>query len=390
MKSQPAILCPTDFSDASLGALRYARAIAEHLGGRLVILAVEDAVLTEAAALGAGAAWNPDDTRLELARFAAAALQGSPLEAAAVEYTVTVGTPARQILEVAREAKCALIVMSTHGLTGMRKMFFGSTTERVLRETAIPVLATAPTDEGPRSLEDVRKRVGRILVPVDLTAASAHQLEAARRIAEALGVPYLATSVVEPVRSPLAAKLHLRSIELERRTRAEDALARLLTDLPQPLAAEALIAYGDPAEEIAKIARDRRAGLIVVGLHGSAMLGPHLGSVTYRILCLTSALVLALPPQVAAGRRRRRRTARRTPRNPATARASDDPQPNRTAGCPRAASQGRGRKAWSRSRSSVRASAAGLAGGRCAAWSEPRAFATIFLDAGSWGVPAVW
>jgi len=113
-------------------------------------------------------------------------------------------------------------------------------------------------------------------------------------------VPFIATHVVEPVRSPLAAKLHLPSIELERKTRAEDALGELLAAVPRNLHPEALVGYGDPAEEIAKIARDRQAGLIVVGLHGSPMLGPRMGSVTYRILCLAPALVLALPPTAAA------------------------------------------------------------------------------------------
>jgi universal stress protein A len=298
---RPAVLCPIDFSDASRVALRYAGALAEHAGGRLLVLAVEDPLLTEAAALGTGTPWTPEDTKQELARFTSSALHGRVLSPAEVEYAVTVGKPATEILKVAQEADCALIVMSTHGLTGMRKMFFGSTTERVLRETTIPVLATPPTDEGPRSFEDIRARVGRVLVPVDLTSASQHHLQVGRAIAEALKVPVLATSVVEPVRSPLAAKLHLPSIEVERRARAEDALAALLAALPPELHPEGLVAYGDPAEEIAKVARDRRAGLIVIGLQGSLMMGPHMGSVTYRVLCLASALVVALPPSVSAG-----------------------------------------------------------------------------------------
>jgi nucleotide-binding universal stress UspA family protein len=59
---------------------------------------------------------------------------------------------------------------------------------------------------------------------------------------------------------------------------------------------EALVVYGDPAEEITKVAADRQAGLILVGLHGSPMLGPRMGSVTYRVLCLTPGIVLAMPP----------------------------------------------------------------------------------------------
>ena len=66
-----------------------------------------------------------------------------------------------------------------------------------------------------------------------------------------------------------------------------------------PVKAEALTAFGDPAEEIAKIARDRRVGLVVIGLHGSPVAGPRMGSVTYRVLCLAQVPVLALPPAVA-------------------------------------------------------------------------------------------
>lgn len=296
MNTRPTLLCPVDFSDASRGALRYARAIAAHFGTRLVVLAVEDPLLTEAVDLGTGVVWDPEDTRSELSRFVDETLHGYPLDGIELRCEVAVGKPANEILHVASEQACDLIVMSTHGLTGMRKLFFGSTTERVLRETSIPVLATPPTEEGPESIEDIRRVVGRVLVPVDLSTASLHQVQIARGIAEALTVPLIVTFVVEPIRSPLAAKTHLTGIELERRTRAEDALTELLATLPRRMHPEALVAYGDPAEEIAKIARDRQAGLMVLGLHGSPMLGPRMGSVTYRVLCLAPALVLALPP----------------------------------------------------------------------------------------------
>lgn len=297
MNARATILCPVDFSDASRGALRYAKALTEHFGGRLVLLTVEDPLLTEAIDLGTGHVWDPEDTRAELARFASNVIGAGELKTTAVEYEVAVGKPARQVLQVARDKGCDLIVMSTHGLTGVRKMFFGSTTERVLRETTIPVLATPPTDEDPKSLSDIRRLVGRVLVPVDLSDASIHQVQVARAISEAFSVPLLVTYVVEPVRSPLAKRLQLPSIELERKTRAEDALAELLATVPRQLHPEALVAYGDPAEEISKIARDRRAGLLVIGLHGTPMLGPRMGSVTYRVLCLTPSLVLALPPR---------------------------------------------------------------------------------------------
>jgi len=291
---RPTILCPVDFSDASRGAARYARLIAEYFGSRLVMLAVEDPLLAEAADLSTGTGWTGADTRRELARFVSPSLQGPPLKDIDITYEVAVGKPAEQILRSAQS--CDLIVMSTHGLTGMRKLFFGSTTERVLRETTIPVLTTPPTAEGPWALEEVRHLVGRILVPVDLSESSLRQVQIARAIAEALGVPFIVTSVLEPIRSPFVAKLQLSSVELERKARAEDALAELIATVPRRLHPEALVAYGDPAEEISKTARDRQAGLIVLGLHGSPMFGARMGSVTYRVLCLAPALVLALPP----------------------------------------------------------------------------------------------
>ena len=126
MNVRPSILCPIDFSEASAGALRYAAAIATHFATRLIVLAVEDPLLTEAMDLGTGVIWRPEDAPT----------------CALLEYEVAVGKPAPEILRVARERSCDLIVISTHGLTGVRKLFFGSTTERVLRETTRPVLVT--------------------------------------------------------------------------------------------------------------------------------------------------------------------------------------------------------------------------------------------------------
>src|SRR5687767_5329791 len=300
MTGRPTILCAVDFSEASRAALRGSALIARHFGARLVVLTVEDPLLTEAIDLGTGVVWDPETTRSELSQFTRRALIDESLDGVELIFEVQVGNPAHEILTTARGRACDLIVMSTHGLTGMRKMFFGSTTERVLRETTIPVLATPPALRLPGHTEELRRTIGRILVPVDLTPASAAQVRIAAAIAAALTLPLLLTSVVEPIRSPLAAKLHLGSIDHERRTRAEDALAALATPVMSKASVESLVAFGDPAEEIAKLARERQAGLIVIGLHGSPILGPRMGSVTYRVLCLAPALVLALPPAPSA------------------------------------------------------------------------------------------
>jgi nucleotide-binding universal stress UspA family protein len=296
MSARPTVLCPVDFSDASGLALSNAAAIASRFAAQLLVMTVEDPLITEAVDLGTGTRWTPADTQGELEQFTADALGPDLLGRISLDYEIAVGKPATEILRVIDDRDCALTVISTQGLTGMRKLFFGSTTERVLRETTRPVLVTRSIEGEPVRLDDARRWLHRILVAVDLSSASPQQASAAARIAAELGVPPLIVHVVEPVRSRLAARLHLTGIEAERRGAADRALAGIVDRIPARLHPEALVAYGDPAEEIVKIAADRRAGLIVMGLHGSPVRGgPRMGSVTYRILCLAPSMVLGLP-----------------------------------------------------------------------------------------------
>jgi nucleotide-binding universal stress UspA family protein len=130
--------------------------------------------------------------------------------------------------------------------------------------------------------------------------ATSPQLSVSRAIADALQGTLLLTHV-EPLWFPTAVQPRLASTDAERRDRAERFLIDAARTGPAERKIEFLTAFGDPAEEIAKIAEDRDVGLIVMSLHGSPRLGPRMGSVTYRVLCLTPKLVLALPPTVLQG-----------------------------------------------------------------------------------------
>lgn len=296
MVLRPSVLCPLDLSESSRGALRYARAIAAHFAARLTVLAVNDPLLGEAAALAGIDSRFPEDTLREIDRFVHQTFKQSHRDGVDLRCEVATGKPAAEILRVSRDRSCDLIVMSSHGLSGFRKLFFGSTTERVLRETTVPVLVTPANDRGPLEIEEVPGLVRRILVAVDLTAATNRQVRFARGLGESLNRQLLLVHVIEPVRTMVAAHSRILNVDSERRSRAESELETLVRTIPASLAPEALLAYGEPAEEIAKLATDRDAGLIVMGLHSSPVTGPRMGSVTYRVLCLAPRLVLALPP----------------------------------------------------------------------------------------------
>lgn len=293
MTRRLSVLCPIDFSVASAGALRFAAAVAEHGGGQLTVMTVDDPILASMDATR-GTMWQSERSRGELDRTVSDLL-GLRAAALDVQFAVAVGRPADEILRVARERHADLIVMSSHGLTGVRKLFFGSTTERVLRAAEVPVLVSRAADAGPSGPDEVKTLVNRVLVPVDLDQSADRQVASASTVAEVLGVPILVAHVVEPTRLPFPRRADGTMLDAERRAKADDVLEQLATAALHGVPVETLVAYGDPAEEIAKIARDRHVGLIVMPLRGNETGAPGVGSVAYRVLCLAPATVLALP-----------------------------------------------------------------------------------------------
>jgi len=294
--SLPSVLCPVDFSEPSRSALCYAAAVADHFGAHLTVLAVDDPLLTEVAASTGQTTSLADATLHELRRFCREALPEWEAGPKKIEFRVTVGKPATEILREAMGTHADLIVISSHGRSGIRKMFFGSTTERVLRETSVPVLITPDSRPPVSALSDIARFITRIITPIDLTSASLHQLTVAAGLAEALSLPLMVAHVLEPIFVPYSVRLAIPGVDAARRTDAMEKVSSMTASFASRVHVESIVVMGDPTEEIITLAEARRANLIVMGLHSSGLLGPRMGSVTYRVLCRTHALVLALPP----------------------------------------------------------------------------------------------
>jgi nucleotide-binding universal stress UspA family protein len=284
---RPSILCPIDFSDASAGALRHAAAIAEHFVTRLIVLSVESPLLAATLDIPTRPNRTREVSEGEVARFVSRVFGELVPAGALCEHEVAMGKPAAEILRVARERSCDLIVMSSHGHSGPAKWLLGSTTERVLRDTTLPVLVTPAVDLGGVAVEDAARWIGEIVVPIDLSPASRHQLFVAMGLAEALGL-----------RLVIVHALDLSGAEAARREEAALAVEALIDGLPATAPHEVLIVSGEPPAAISRVVTDRRAGLIVMGLHEGRHQAPRMGSVTYRTLCGCSSVVLALPPQL--------------------------------------------------------------------------------------------
>jgi len=144
------ILHPTDFSEGAQAAFQLACSLARDLGARLVILHVAPTPLAyeNSAALVYGGEVGrnqpPQESGTEvlkekLRKFAV------PDPPAPVEYEVALGEPAQEILAFSRKINAGLIVMGTHGRTGLSRLLMGSVAEQVVRAAHCPVLtAKAP------------------------------------------------------------------------------------------------------------------------------------------------------------------------------------------------------------------------------------------------------
>jgi len=130
------ILFPTDFSHCGDAALRLATALARDCGATLIIVHVEEPPI----AYGGGEMYYgvPEPASEDLQRMLA---QVVPTDRAVpYEHRLVTGDPASAVAQLAAEENADMIVMGTHGRTGLTRLLMGSVAERVVRRAPCPVL----------------------------------------------------------------------------------------------------------------------------------------------------------------------------------------------------------------------------------------------------------
>jgi universal stress protein A len=134
------ILVPTDFSAPAVKALHQAVALAKQFGAKIILLNVVEPI-------GATPDFAYNPMVLESEKVMAATndhlkrlVKKEQLEEIVEKTVVRNGVPYSEISAAAKSLKCDLIVIATHGYTGLKHVFLGSTTERVVRHATCPVL----------------------------------------------------------------------------------------------------------------------------------------------------------------------------------------------------------------------------------------------------------
>ena len=289
-----AILSTVDFSEPSRHALRWAGAFAARFHSRLTLVSVVDPLLAEAAKIRMGQDLARAETEPALREFAATTWPGGAGAPRRIDFKTPIGDAAVAILETAAAEGADLIVMGTRGLGGVRKLLLGSTTERLLRRTHLPVLAVPfPDASQPPSEPGV---VSRILAATDFSESSAAAAAFAARLAREFSAQLTVSHVVEPVTVPAQWQPLVEESDRMRADAAHTKLGALVEQICGTLECEQVVAVGRPAEMIGSVAGDRRANLVVMGLaNDQGWLSQRPGSIAYRVLCSTAIPILVVP-----------------------------------------------------------------------------------------------
>src|SRR5262245_33655696 len=143
------ILCPIDFSSHSHAALEHAEEIARRFGAELIVAHVVEPVLYPVAyGLPPIAPVNYEEAARENATKALAPLvEAINQRGGKARALVSTGLASLRICEMVTEEHADLVVLATHGYTGLKHVLLGSTAERVVRNCPSPVLTVKATDK---------------------------------------------------------------------------------------------------------------------------------------------------------------------------------------------------------------------------------------------------
>lgn len=288
MLSIQRILFPTDFSEGAARAFPQAAFLAHAHGADVCILSV----------VGRHLHTYPEMTkRHPMTNEELTQMMGEcPFDIGdlSIEQVQVEGSVASdRIVEFAQERDMDLIVMGTHGRTGLNRILMGSVAEEVVRTASCPVLTTSESGDEPPST-----RVARILVPTDFSEGARLALTHARDLALTYGaridilhvieeVVYPSTYGIEPVELPTGEVIENVENALADLAREEIGIEHVVVEARTGYAPAAIRSYADETD----------TDLIVIATHGRSGLDRLLmGSVTENIVRRARQPVFVVKP----------------------------------------------------------------------------------------------
>jgi nucleotide-binding universal stress UspA family protein len=293
------ILVPTDFSKMSIQVIEPAKWLAERLAAALQLVHVYES--------GYPAGLVVRSLPFSLTSYEREAKErvGGELKALAHKYGVPAarchvlsGTAAfNEICGLAGEIRTDLIVMPTHGRTGLEHMFLGSTAERTVRHSPCPVFVMRQRHDG---VSEKKAGYKKILVPVDFSGCSREGLQYAIRFAGRFGAKLVVLNVVS---LPYSYSSELYGVDQpplpagEARKGAMRRMQKFLQNIELGgVKLQTAITMGSPVPEICSFAAKKDVNLIITSTHGlSGLKHVSTGSIAEQVVRHASCPVLVVP-----------------------------------------------------------------------------------------------
>ncbi|WP_256290278.1 universal stress protein [Halobellus inordinatus] len=265
------ILIPTDGSDCAQAALGYATDLATRYEANVHALCVADSRTLDTGP-------QSDEVRNELAAVAERTCAELSQSGISTQQAVKTDIPHKAILRYATEQEIDLIVMGTHGRTGVERYLLGSVTEKVVRLSDVPVLTVKTEDDG-----NVTYPYTDILVPTDGSEGAEAAIGPAVSVASRYDARIHAYSVIDTVAIGVDVRSGaiLEALE-ESAQSAVDTIEEQATQASVS-AVETAIEYGSPYRGIRSYVEEHDIDLVVMGTHGRSGLERYLlGSVAEK------------------------------------------------------------------------------------------------------------
>jgi nucleotide-binding universal stress UspA family protein len=282
-----AILCPVDRFGRASAALAHAVALASQHHARLRVLRVFEPPPTHAA---------PASVQADLLNELGELIEPFRGRGIVIDARLRAGRPDEEILGEADSFPAELLVMGTHSRAGPEPDVLRSVAETVVRKASCPVLIV-PAEVPPAAVAPYRT----ILCATDFSAAAARAVDYGFSMIDAPGCSLILVHVIGGSRARETGPRAGAAQEDARPRRDQEAAAtERLTALLPPAARmrcrfDTAVAFGTPASEIVRLARDRTADVIVMGVYGTGSPEPPtIGSTTHQVICEASCPVLTV------------------------------------------------------------------------------------------------
>ena len=301
------ILTPLDGSELAEVVLPYAKELAGRLDLDLILLRVcEKPASTQTCQVYLKEVAERLKTQVLEVQAQTGQLPGG--KTVEVRTEVAIGHPAEEILHCAEENKVDMILMATHGYSGVRRWVIGSVADKVLRKSAVPVWLVRAGIPETISHDEWAKRT--ILVPLDGSKAAEAVLPHIEKLARQRDTEPMNVVLIRVVEPPfitsdypeadmaLSWKQHEKRMKSYVRREARRYLANLTKRLSNAgVRVQFVVLTGQPAEKIIEIARRYTPNLIVLTANGLSGLGGwELGHVADKILHGVSSPVFLIRP----------------------------------------------------------------------------------------------